>query len=198
MELDDLKNIWKQSPEKNNLNTDIMELIQHKSYGPVSALKKVFRKQIALMAIIPLVLLTTNINNVEGVLTSILFWSYVAFCIGVIVFAYYNYRIVSKMEGMDAMVKDNLEQQVSLLEKRMKWEILGLRCVLLFFILLVEIVPYIQHYRMLSYWHDLSPFIRFGAYSALFLLQFFMNRRISERKMGRHIAYLKRLVSEMQ
>jgi hypothetical protein len=127
-----------------------------------------------------------------------MFWSYVAFCIGIILFAFYNYRIVSKMENMDGMVRTNLEQQINLLEKRANLEIVGMRVVLLFFITLTEVLPYFQHYRMLDKWHSLSPFIRFGAYAALLVLQYFLNRRVKQRKVGRHLAYLKELAKEMQ
>ena len=123
MELDELKNTWQQTPPQKNINTDIMEIIQHKSYGPLAALKKTFRKQMVLMFLIPFLLLLTNLQDIQGVLTSILFWSYVAFCIYIIVFAYYNYRLVSKMEKKDAMVKTTLEQQIHLLEKRANWQI---------------------------------------------------------------------------
>jgi hypothetical protein len=198
MELDDLKQTWKQTPLKKATNTDIMELIQHKSYGPVSALKTAFRKQIMLMAILPVVLLTTNLGNADAVLTSVLFWSYVVFCLGVIVFSYYNYRIVEKMEGMDGMVKSNLEQQLHLLETRLRWNMIGLRIVLLYFIVLLEVVPYFQHYRMLSKWHSLDPLIRFGAYAAFLILQYFTSRRVCQQKFGRHIAYLKSLVNELE
>jgi hypothetical protein len=198
MELDELKNAWQQSPIKNKINTDIMELIHHKSYGPIAALKAVFRKQIIFMAIIPFVLVLTNIQDVHVVFTSIMFWSYVAFCIGIIAFAYYNYRIASKMEMQDGLVKSNLEQQIHLLEHRASLEIIMLRCALLFFVALTEIVPYIQHYRTLYLWHSFPFAVRFGAYTALFLLQYFMNRRLKERRIGRHLDYLKKLVSEMQ
>ena len=99
MELDDLKQTWNHTPIKNNLNTNIMELIQRESHGPVSAMKKVFRKQILVMAILPLILIASNLNDVHIVFTSVMFWCYVAFCAGIIVFAYHNYRIVSKMEN---------------------------------------------------------------------------------------------------
>src|SRR5690349_9338518 len=118
MELDELKNTWQQMPSQKNINTDIMEIIQHKTYGPLAALKKTFRKQMVLMFLIPFILLLTNVQNIQGVLTSILFWCYVAFCIYIIVFAYYNYRIVNKMEAKDAVVKTTLEQQIHLLETR--------------------------------------------------------------------------------
>jgi hypothetical protein len=95
------------------------------------------------------------------------------------------------------MVKANLEQQVSLLQKRMQWKIIGLRIALLFFIALTEVLPYFQHYRMLDKWHSLSPFIRFGLYAALFAIQYFLSPRVLQNKFGRHLTYLKELAKEM-
>ena len=198
MELDELKQTWNITPTENKLNTDIMELIQHKSYGPLAALKDAFKKQIIFMAIIPVVLILTNSGNIENVLRSIIFWSYVAFCIGIIVFSYYNYRLVEKMELMDTMVKTSLEQHIRLLENQMNRELIIMRCVLLFFIVLVEVVPYIQDMRILNAWHAVNPFIRFSAYACFLALQYFMNRRVKQRKVGRHIDYLKSLVKDMQ
>jgi len=54
MELDDLKQTWKQSETNKNINTDIMNMIQHKTYGPIAALKKEFRKQIIVMCLLPM------------------------------------------------------------------------------------------------------------------------------------------------
>lgn len=198
MELDDLKESWKQTNIKKITNTNIMELIQHKSYGPVSALKRAFAKQIRLMIIIPVILLLTNVNDLGKVLSSIMFWSYVVFCMGVVFFAYYNYRLVEQMEDMNGLVKSRLEQQVNIMETRLKGNIIGVRIALLFFISLTEIVPYFQHFRMLDKWHSLSPAIRFGAYALLLILQYLLSRKISERKYGKHLSYLKELVKEME
>lgn len=174
-----------------------MNIIQHKSYGPVAALKKTFRKQILLMAMVPFLFLITGMDNIDAVLSSIMFWCYVAFCIGLIFFAWHNYQIVKKMEGMDGVVKENLQQQIQLLEKRARWEIGGLRIVLLFFIILTEVVPYFQHYRILDRWHSLSPFIRYATYGVLIAAQYFLFKKIKQRKVGRHLVYLKELVKEM-
>jgi hypothetical protein len=115
-----------------------------------------------------------------------------------IVFAYYNYRIASNMEVMDGAVRTNLERQINLLEKRAKLEIVGLRCVLLFFIVLTEVLPYFQHYRMLDKWHSLPLLVRWGAYVGIFVLQYVLNRKIKQRKVDRHLDLLKDLVKEMQ
>ncbi len=197
MELNDLKQTWQNQSTK-PLNTDIMQLIQHKSYGPLAALKKAFRKQILLMAIIPVFFIISNADNLSAVLNSVILWYYIAFCIGVIIFSYYNYQIVNKMEGMDNLVKTNLEQQINLLETRMKWKKTGLMIALIFFILLVEIVPYFQHYRMLDKWHALPAAIRYLSYAGLLALQYFANTWVNERRYGTHLKYLKELVKEMQ
>jgi hypothetical protein len=151
-----------------------------------------------MMLVLPLVLLLTNLRDINIVLTSVMFWSYVAFCIAMIVFAWYNYRLVRKMEGMDGVVKTNLEQQIDLLEKRAKLEVLVMRGVLLFFIALTEVVPYFQHYRMLAKWHALPLMVRVSAYAGLLMLQYFLNRRIKKIKVGRHLMYLKEVVKELR
>jgi hypothetical protein len=198
MELDELKQIWKEASVPNKRNTNIMELIQHKNYGPLAALQRTYRKQMIAMALIPLILLATNLEDVHKVFTSLLFWSYVAFCITIVLFAFYNHSIVKRMLEMDVMVKTKLEQQITLLEKRTKLEIIGMRMVLLFFALLIEVVPYFQHYRMLDKWHSLPFVVRLSSYTGLLLLQYFLNKRIKERKVGRHLSHLKQVVFQMQ
>src|SRR4051812_43748583 len=198
MELDELKKMWSETPIKDKSNTKIMELIQDKNNGPLAALKRTYRKRIRLMAIIPFLLLATNLENVDHVLTSVLFWSYVAFCIGIILFSWYNYRVVEKMQTMDGMVKTNLEHQISWLEKRGNMEIMGIRIVMLYFIVLLEVLPYFQHFRMLEKWHVLPLPVRIGAYAGVLLLQFLFVKRIRERKVGRHLTYLKGVVAQMQ
>jgi hypothetical protein len=197
MELEDLKHSWKKNEIKTNKNLEIMELIQRKNYGPLAKLKKAFLKEIRMMAVIPFILVLTNLNDLNAVFTSIMFWSYVVFCIGVVAFSVYNYRLVDRIERMDEIVKSNLVRQIHLLETRLKWNMIGVRFALLFFILLTEIIPYFQHYRILDLWHSLNPIIRFGAYAGLLILQYFVSRSLCKRKFGHHILYLKELVKEV-
>jgi hypothetical protein len=198
MELDDLKQSWKETPIPSPVNKNIMEMIQHKSYGPVAALKRNFKKQMIVMALMPFVLLLTNASDISKPLTSVLYWSYVLVAIGVIIVAYYNYRIADKMQDMNGMVKANLEQQVSVLQTRLRWKIIGLRIVFIFFIVLLEVLPYIQHYRMLDKWHSLPLLARFTVYLGFLLLQYFISPLIIQRKFGRHLNYLQSLVKEME
>jgi hypothetical protein len=199
MELDDLKQQWNATGNKHTLqNKNIMELIQHKSHGPVAALKQSFRKQMIAMTVVPVAILATNMHQLDKTLSSALFWFYILFCICVVAFAKMNYGIVQKMEKMDGRVKHTLEAHVALLETRLKQNLIGIRVALLFFVLLMEVLPYIQQFKMLNTWHSLSPFIRFGAYAALFLLQYFISKTVFNRKFGQHLNRLKELVQQMQ
>jgi len=199
MELDDLKNQWQQADKiQKPKNQNMMELIQNKSYGPLAELKRSFKKQMIVMSILPILILATNMQQIDKTLTSALFWVYVMFCIGITIVAKLNYRVVQKMEGINGNVKSNLEQQIFILETRIRQNLLGVRIALLCFIILTEVLPYFQNFHMLNTWHSLSPFIRFGAYAALFLLQIFVTPRVSYSKFGKHIDHLKDLVKQME
>jgi len=199
MELDEFKKEWQEShKQQQSTNKNILEIIHHKAQGPVAALKRSFRRQIIAMIVVPIAIVATNIPNIDKMLSSVLFWCYIVFCIGVVIFACLNYAVVKKMEVMDGMVKPNLEQQISILETRLRQNIIGIRVTLLFFIILTEVLPYFQNFKMLNTWHALSPFIRFGVYTLLFLFQYFLSRNLTDQKFGRHIAHLKELVKEMQ
>lgn len=199
MELDDLKHPWKQTNKINKpFKKDIMELIQQPEYGPVAALKKEFKKQIRVMILAMAIIIMTTIKEIADLRNNFLFWSYMAFCAGVIVFHFMNYRIARQMEIMDGDISSNLQKQINSLEKRLRWKRIVLPLVTLFFIALLEILPGYQHFRMLDKWHSILPLSRVGIYAGFLILQFFTNRWITQVKFGNHIEYLKKLLKEME
>lgn len=198
MELDELKKTWNHIQPLNPHNQNIMDIIQHKNQGPTAALKKSFRRQIVVLSIMPALLILTNINHVETTLTSIFFISYVVFCIGVILYSVYNYRLVRNMENADGAVRSNLEYQIDQLETRLRLNNTGLRIVLVYFILLCEVVPFFQHFSMLDLWHSFHPVIRFLTYGLLIVAQYYMSKKVSYEKFGKHLEYLKNLVKDLQ
>ena len=197
MELDDLKTTWNASQDASNSNKNIMELIQHKKRGPVTALKTQFRNQILIMVVLPVTLLFVNINNIHNPASTIFYICYVVFCVMVILNSFLNYQAVRKMENMDGSVKNNLEQQITILEKRLQWNLVALPVVLLFFILLTEIMPFIGHNRIVDRWHTVHPLFRIGTYVILFTAQYFLSRKVTARKYGQHLLHLKELVKQM-
>lgn len=198
MELDDLKQTWKQVDKQSTQNQNIMELIHQKSKGPIASLKTAFRKQMRFMLVIMIALAVTNGRNLDNPASNVLFWTYIAFCTAVIILFYFNYRLTGKMEGMDGRVKNNLEIYIAMLEQRLKWQYIGVRIVALVFILLVEVLPFYWHARMLDKWHSLSPLIRFATYAVFLLFQYFASRSIMQRKFGQHLSHLKGLVKELK
>ena len=168
MELDELKSQWKQIDKiPKHKNQNIMELIQNKSHGPIAELKRSFKNQIIGMTVLPIAFIAANLEHIDKTSSSALFWFFLLFCISVITFARLNYAFVKKMEGMDKNIKSNLEQQTVILEARIRQKLIGITTAFFLFIILLEILPYFQHLRMLNRWHSLSPFIRFGAYAAV-------------------------------
>jgi hypothetical protein len=197
MELDELKKAWKQDEKQQPQNQNIMELIHHKSKGPIASLKTAFRKQMSIVTVLMCMIIATNAKNVSSVSSNILFWTYIGFCLAMIAALYVNYRLTREMENMDENVKSNLEQHILLIEQRLKWQATGARIVILFFIFLLEIIPLYQQVRMLDKWHSLSPVIRFSSYAAYLAFQYFISRSIAQKKFGRHLDRLKELVKEL-
>jgi hypothetical protein len=199
MELDELKNQWKQTDKIQKFkNQNIMELIQNKSFGPLAELKRSFKKQIIGMTVLTIAIIAANLEHIDKTFSSAIFWFFILFCISVIIFARLNYAIVEKIEGMDLNVKSNLEQQIVILETRIRQKLIGIHTAFFLFIILLEVLPYFQNFRMLNKWHSLSPFIRFGGYAVLFLYQYFVTRMGSRRGSEQHLANLKELVKQMQ
>jgi len=198
MELEDLKTTWKQEETKKQKTPDIMELIHQKSRGPLASLKHAFRKQMIAIAVLLMAITVTNARTIETTAGYILYFTYVAFCMSVILAFYIHYRRTGKMESMDKAVKNNLEEYVVQLEQRLKWQYVGSRLVVLLFIVLVEVLPLFYHARMLDKWHSLSPEIRFSSYAFYFLLVYFISRRVKQRKFGQHLEHLKELLRTMQ
>ena len=175
-----------------------MEMIHQKSKGPIASLKRSFSKQIRFVVFLMIAMIATQIRNLDNRAAQIFIGTYMGFCILVALFFYWNYRVTDRLEAMDTNVKTGLENYVSSLSERLKWHNIGVRIVALIFILLLEIVPLFLHARMLDKWHELSPFIRFPAYAAFLLLQYFTARSIQREKFGQHLAYLEELIKELK
>ncbi|GAB3162947.1 hypothetical protein [Telluribacter humicola] len=198
MELDDFKQAWKQEDHKQTTTPDIMELIQQKSKGPIASLQAAFRKQMIAVTALMSAVTITQVKNIESVSSHLLFWTYIGFCLSMIGALYLNYRLTHKMESMDGAVKNNLEQYVTMMEKRLQWQAVGARIIIIFFILLLEVIPLFQHVRMLSTWHALPPVVRFASYAAYLVFQYYLSRALAQKKFGRHLDHLRNLLNEMK
>lgn len=198
MELDELKQSWKQSTENINLsNTNIMELIQNKSYGPIASLKRRFRKQLIILPVV-VALLAIQLSRHHAIFSDILFWCYVVICLLICGYFYFSYRLVSNMQCADCMVKANLEKQIHMLAKAYKWRLIVMRLLFIFFIVLLEVMLYFQQEPSLIKWYAQPLSVRLLCYAGLVVLFYVVSKLILNRKYGKHIRYLKELVQQMQ
>lgn len=197
MELNDLKQTWKQASATQHQNQNIMEMIRKKSSGPVAALKHSFRKQVQLVLILMIAIALSNSRNLDNAAANILFWTYIAFCLCLMIFFYFNYRRTTALENMDGDLRSYIENYVNSMERRINGQYVAVRFVGLLFVLLLEILPYYSHSRMLDKWHALSPVIRFSLYAAFFILQYVAGNRFRERKFGTHLSRLKQVLKDL-
>ncbi len=198
MELDDFKQAWKREDHKPTQTPDVMEMIHQRSKGPIASLQAAYRRQMRAVAAFMSIVIVTQARNLGSVSANLLFWTFIAFCLMMMGALYLNYRQTRRMESMDAPVKNNLEQHITLLEQRMKWQFNAARITTLFFILLLEVIPLYQQVRMLSTWHALPGVVRFSTYAAYLLFQHYLSRAITQKKFGKHLDHLKNLLKELR
>lgn len=197
MELDDFKSAWNKENKPSTQTQNITKMIQQQSKGPIASLKHASLKQMRFMLFLMVAMIATQIGNLDNIAARIFIGTYVVFCILVAVFFHFNYRLTDKLEGLHGDVKSNLENYVSVLSQRLKWQRLGVRAVMLVFIAMLEVLPYFLHGRMLDKWHSLSPAVRLASYAGFLLLQYVVGRSLQERKFGQHLSRLKELVKEL-
>jgi hypothetical protein len=198
MELDELKQTWKQAEATMKpANANIIELMQNKSYGPVAELKRRFRKQLIIIPFLVAIVIN-NLSIKHNIFSDPIFWCYIAFCTFVCASFYFNYRLLNKMQCMDCMIKSNLEVQVKTLETRLQWHVKGVRIMLVFMIVLLEVLMYLNLEPSFHKWQLQPISIRFASYLALVVLQYFVSKLLFKRKYGNHLQYVKKLVAELQ
>lgn len=198
MELDDLKQPWLESAKNiKPLNTNVMEIIQNKSYGPAAQLKRNFRKMIIIIPMVVTMLIVT-LSKKHDIFSDVLFWFYIVFISSMMLFFYYNYRLINKMQCMDCLVKSNLEKQVKTLENGFKWRMVIIRVAFIIFIVLLEVLMYYQQEPALAKWYGQPATVRMSAYAILITAWYFITKLIFRTKYGKHIQNLKNLVQQME
>lgn len=198
MELDDLKQPWSESAKNiKPLNTNVMEMIQNKSYGPAAQLKKAFKKR---LIIIPVVvgILITNLSRKHDIFSDGLFWFYIIFCLLMMLYFFYNYRLVNKMQYMDNLVKANLEKQVEILERGLKWRLIITRIYFVVFIVMLEILVYYHREPSLVKWYAQPLVIRLLVYAVAIAALYLITKFTFKSRFGSYIENLKKLVQQME
>jgi len=197
MELDELKEKWRESNKANVIpKRGIKSILRRRDRGPIASLKRNFRRQIVLLVIV-FFLFLHQFRNRE-LYNNIFFLWYVVVGLCMIIVFYLNLRIVKKLENTDDTVVAHLSSQIILLQKRMRWQRISARIAIIALIILLEIVPFFSNESMIQKWHAVSPLIRIAAYIALLSFQHFVGKFRSKRRYGQHIERLKKALEDME
>jgi hypothetical protein len=196
MELDELKQSWQKATEKMELpNRDVLELIQHRSEGPVAQLKRRFRKGMIL------ILLVTGFSLIElhgkSDLSEIMKWYLAGFCGMILIYFYLSYRLVSKMQEMQETVKANLQRQVHLLKTGLKWRLIVTRSMFVLYMVFLEAYMYLRPKDGLTQWRALPTGERLVIYAGIFLFMYLLTKYATTHRYKRHIEHLERLTEQM-
>jgi hypothetical protein len=196
MELDDLKKSWQQSNQHAHLpDKDIRELIQNKTKGPVAQLKHRFRRGMLLIIVVAAYVVIES-NGFYGS-KQFLLWYLLSFCAFILVYFYYNYRLLSQMQATEESVKTNLQRQVRLLKKGLKWRLLVTRSMVALYAMTLEIIMHL-HPGSFPNWQGKSWVFRLAVYLGVFVLIFAISKWGTDRRYKKHIRYLEELAEQMQ
>ena len=197
MELDDLKQSWKQSTDNlKPLNKNIMYTITNKQYGPLAELKRKFRKPMILVPFIALFGIF-NAQRMKAPMGETISWLLIALSITAFGYFFYSYNIIKNLENITTNVKENFEKQVIKLETSFKVRLIVIRSIFVAFIIALELQMQFSEV-VLTKWATVSIGIRLLVYAAFLALIFIMTHLIVKYKYKKQIGYLKQLVEQMQ
>jgi hypothetical protein len=197
MELDDLKESWKQTNENSQpINKNIMETIQSKNKGPLATLKKNFRKPIIFLPFI-LAYGILNAQKLKAPMGNLILGLLITLAITALAYFFYSYNIIKNLENVNTNVKDNFERQLKKLEQSFKLRLIVIRSIFVVFIIALELQMAFAE-NVVTKWVTVSVGIRLLVYAGILAFIYFMTNTIVRRKYQKHIVYLKQLVDQMQ
>lgn len=195
MELDDLKESWKKDKQGSNFNVNIMELIQRESDGPISVLKKTFKKKLKILAMVSCTLAIQNITLWNN---DMLMWLFIGYC-GIIGGYYYSrYNLLDDIRTLDMTVSGNIKKQVKTLEKGVAFHLAIMQIMPVVFAVALEILMQNDEEPFFFDWHKQSFYLRLMCYIGFFVIFYFVKQYAIGRNFDRHVKYLKELSGQLE
>jgi hypothetical protein len=197
MDLDHLKQTWQNSATAPVTDAEILKMIKLQGSRPIARLKKQFRKK---MILLPLVVMWLYIyfSKKHDLTGDIIFWTY-AFLMAIIsIYAFVNYRMVSRLEKMDGPVYPHLYEEISAIEKSINMNNRIVLFMLVFFFILGETVMQIGLEPGLHKWMAVPFVYRVMIYIAFLILKIFLSKFIFNRKYKPHLDKLKEIIQHIK
>jgi hypothetical protein len=200
MELDDLKELWKESNNSSLLNNeeDLRQILSHRSRSPIAIMKRNLKLEVLFVILFYSFIIWLISNQVDsnilyfGILLLIL--AGMLFCI----YAFYKYKLLYKMECVACEVKSNLNLQLNSLEKLVKLYFKLGNIGVVFVYLIAGAISYIEaegdkvHFPQVL---ELIIFLSIGVILAI--INYYSSRWYIFNLYGKHIQKLKNIIYEM-
>ncbi|MEJ0104325.1 MAG: hypothetical protein WDO19_17955 [Bacteroidota bacterium] len=127
MELDALKEIWKDAGEKKEQlpgNTDILDMLNKSSKSPVAKMMRNVLGEAIFMVVLFDAVAIFYFTAFNGKFSSIA-WVYIFIAVFFVFYYYRKWKLLSKMQCVACQVKSNLKRQVRTLEKYIRFYLLA-------------------------------------------------------------------------
>ena len=207
MELDDLKDIWKEVGEKPILQQQqpLMEMLSKPSHSPIAKMKRYLLAELVLLIVLLGACAIYYFIAFKGTF-SIFAWMYIIIAIAFGIYYYYKNKLLNEMQCSNCMVKANLERQVNKLQKFVRayllYGTLLLPVVILFlWIVLYSRLPHLGDWMIffpsnkMPLWETIL--INTVSLTLVTIILYYLNKGYINKLYGRHIKRLREIIREM-
>ncbi|MEJ8817430.1 hypothetical protein [Lacibacter sp. H407] len=202
MELDQLKEMWGDMAisKKGSSFEEIQAMLRKKSKSPIAKMKRNLMIEMVAVIVLYTLIIIDYVMTYNGVMLSI---PLLMFVLGVLFVIYYirKRKLLKDMECVTCEVKSNLQQQLNILEKYVRFYMLAGTLLFPLTMIFMSVVLYFYSAEMqqLSKPMPFLPFMAIVTGSAIVLTipMYFLNKWYVRKLYGQHVEKLKLIVSEM-
>lgn len=200
MELDSLKNSWNSvSVDLNRNEFDIITTTKKEMQTPLTALKKIAKKQTLVLPIIFgfLVVMTTSVPEMK---TQLLIWMAFIVLPLTTIYYYFNLRMIRELEETNGTVKGDLQRKVSRLVKSNNIYLILTRVIFVALIILIEVILLNNRMDLVVDLKALKSIIlplRLLIYAGVIGIHYILSRYTFNLYFGKYLNHLKSLLKEM-
>ncbi|MGN6492544.1 MAG: hypothetical protein ACTHLE_11155 [Agriterribacter sp.] len=207
MELDELKEIWKQAEATQEVphrsNDEILQMMQEPSKSPVAKMRRNLLMELLVVVISVSCVSIYYFTAFEGRLQEVS-WAYIVLALLFFGYYYQKNKLLKSMQCVACRVKSNLELQLKTLEKYVKlYLIIGtalipvMLCFLYYLVLSYKKIPISNSFGMSG--NEDKFTLLYLLFTVTFtVVLYFLNRWYIHFLYGRHISKLKALIREME
>jgi hypothetical protein len=204
MELDQLKEMWGTVDAKHTKTSEqeLQVLLQKKSKSPIAKMKRNLTVEMWVLVVLYSVIIIDYVRQFKGLILAI---PLVLFVVGLLYVVYFIRKrsLLKQMECVTCEVKSNLQQQVRILEKYIRFYMLSGTILFPLTVIFISSVmffssPEIQQVRVKEPLPFAYFFLAITIISVLLTVPiYFLNKWYLRKLYGQHAEKLKQIINEM-